>query len=107
MIENNDNLINNNNNIDNNNNNNNNNNCRAAVRERARGELRSTQNDVVGELLESVEEFAEIGETLGISSESADLMQDMNLEDRVKGLQDLLSVQSKFNQGKILQLEKF
>ena len=62
---------------------------------------------MVGELLESIEEFAEIGETLGISSESADLMQDMNLEERVKGLQDLLSVQSKFNQGKILQLENF
>ena len=62
---------------------------------------------MVGELLENVEEYAEISETLGISSESADLMQDMSLEERVRGLQDLLSVQSKFNQGKTIIAKKF
>lgn len=67
------------------------------IYESARLELRSMQNDLIGNLLETMEEMHEVNETLGIQDGESDLMQKMSIEEKLNGINRRLIVQNKMN----------
>jgi hypothetical protein len=76
------------------------------VYESARTELRSTQNDVVGDLLESMELMHEVNETLGLNDGDSDLMENMTIDEKVDGLERRLLAQNKLNEVIATSIQK-